>query len=1048
MATSSASATELRIALVLNGGVSLAIWIGGVIHEIDCLRRAEADTEDAAAASYWRALTETNHSGARVDVIAGASAGGINGALLAAAIQGSEPSAPQPLVGTDDECLRETWSKLGDLDRLARSRREVDPPSLLRGDEYIVPKLTEVLEHLLPTTPKRRTDAPLYLYLTATDLRLGREVRFQTSATPITERDHRVIFRFVGNPIAGLDDLPEAPEKPEMLGTSLPLNRDNARRLARAARASSSFPGAFPPHEATLDGEPEVDGRPVAHHLVDGGILDNQPFDPVLDRISVMPADGRSSRIVLYVVPYVTAADDQHGAGARNRPPKTSSPGLVEVIRSSSLTRDLPKLESLRRVERDRTAGSIAAMHRRAVGNHGERVCDAAPLLFDLYREVQRQELSQRVAEWWVSPETRGSGAFGGDERDADAYATAREVPEGDLRFEPLLPASDWCAASRRWLSPEEDRPWCWGFTKAERISHGILVERALQQPGDRAERVRSAATNLAIATRVALRARRSEYNRIVRLAIADESARALEEDRAPQPFSFDAACDAFVASHQVCRARLVTVDDALSALVDELRLALDMPSREAVFAELFAAEVVSNAAGTRSPAPPQFDFYRVSAQPPATGGGTRVEPTAVHSAKTPQAKLAGMDLGHFAAFLKESWRANDWMWGRLDAVSWLGTALYDDEQAELRQAWVRGRQLQILREELPALADAAENDEKRGFSSTCDVSRWRRQKATHMKAIEGMTRRFDAEPAPAVADADADLLIDTFTAWQRDPRSIEEEAGSRAGVSTATQLAAVAARAFSGTASGLPGPVRGAVAAARGATSATNSLSVTFTRAPALGVAFVIALSALAVLLATRGAGVAALVSPALIALAMVGAWATYGWLSSPPAWWRVATLGVLGAGVCATSRLVEHPAGWNSGGPTTGWAIVWWVTALATVAVAVGWFGYVGCTVWCTRAARVRAWRALRLVRTGFGLALLVLLAMTLMRTAWMHMAHLADDGENGIEGWFDDHRIVQIALVVLVVLALLAPIAELMADVVNVYRRRRRRRASKHD
>lgn len=32
--------TELRVALVLNGGVSLAVWMSGVVHEIDRLRRA------------------------------------------------------------------------------------------------------------------------------------------------------------------------------------------------------------------------------------------------------------------------------------------------------------------------------------------------------------------------------------------------------------------------------------------------------------------------------------------------------------------------------------------------------------------------------------------------------------------------------------------------------------------------------------------------------------------------------------------------------------------------------------------------------------------------------------------------------------------------------------------------------------------------------------------------------------------------------------------------------------------------------------------------
>ena len=33
----------------------------------------------------------------------------------------------------------------------------------------------------------------------------------------------------------------------------------------------------------------------------------------------------------------------------------------------------------------------------------------------------------------------------------------------------------------------------------------------------------------------------------------------------------------------------------------------------------------------------------------------------------TPASKLTGMQFHHFGAFYKASWRANDWMWGRLD---------------------------------------------------------------------------------------------------------------------------------------------------------------------------------------------------------------------------------------------------------------------------------------------------------------------------------------------------------------------------------------------
>ena len=46
----------------------------------------------------------------------------------------------------------------------------------------------------------------------------------------------------------------------------------------------------------------------------------------------------------------------------------------------------------------------------------------------------------------------------------------------------------------------------------------------------------------------------------------------------------------------------------------------------------------------------------------------------------TADQKLAGMSLHGFGAFLKRSWRANDWIWGRLDAVKILMLVLLTPE--------------------------------------------------------------------------------------------------------------------------------------------------------------------------------------------------------------------------------------------------------------------------------------------------------------------------------------------------------------------------------
>jgi hypothetical protein len=84
-----------------------------------------------------------------------------------------------------------------------------------------------------------------------------------------------------------------------------------------------------------------------------------------------------------------------------------------------------------------------------------------------------------------------------------------------------------------------------------------------------------------------------------------------------------------------------------------------------------------------------------------------------------PNVKLAGDDLGHFGAFLKRAWRANDWMWGRLDAASALGaicTRLGLSEASAT--SVVEEAQRAIVREEAPAIVQAIVHDLANGARS------------------------------------------------------------------------------------------------------------------------------------------------------------------------------------------------------------------------------------------------------------------------------------------------------------------------------------------
>jgi predicted acylesterase/phospholipase RssA len=81
----------IRLALVMNGGVSLAVWMGGVTHE---LTRLLGRDPKGPSQAWERVLTVPEDNDGRprprrrvaVDYAAGTSAGGLNGCLLATSL--------------------------------------------------------------------------------------------------------------------------------------------------------------------------------------------------------------------------------------------------------------------------------------------------------------------------------------------------------------------------------------------------------------------------------------------------------------------------------------------------------------------------------------------------------------------------------------------------------------------------------------------------------------------------------------------------------------------------------------------------------------------------------------------------------------------------------------------------------------------------------------------------------------------------------------------------------------------------------------------------
>ncbi len=906
---------EVRLALVMNGGVSLAIWIGGVTHEIDALRRSydePADGEGRTTALY-RSLCSVLRQRVVVDVVSGASAGGINGALLVAAIHN----------GVRLPGLRETWISLGDFRRLLRATSEVEPSSILRGDDYVLVELRsrfdEIFSRAAPATSRRT-----FLYITGTDI-YGRPTTFADSTgRQFDERDHRVTFRFVSQPR-------NAPEPRPPTVVTMPKEVDlhdprAAELLSRASRSTSSFPGAFEAHELRFERADEP-GESTPRWLIDGGVLDNQPFNPVLNQIALMPADVPVRRVVAYVIPYVTEPQ-RAGTASPAASGEPAKPTLLDTVGAAGeLPRGLPKLESLERVQREQRAAREAHEGRLSLLAMPGLV-DAARELVPAYRSVRHRAVLANILAWRRASFVVGRGPGGRDEvLDPAPLGVQRRLPQVDPDGMEALP----------WLPPqalpadglwEPGTPWRWGLSPAERIAAealAVLHGQAQGQLAEGSEAPQQVVDARALASRLVWRLREAQSE------FAEDMQGHARGSRGAPDESQDAADAAFLEEARVVYERVW--GEELGSRMTELDATLEQVRAAGVNAptvgQLLASEVVRHAAGIEMPASQsRFVFLYMSAGLRNALG---------HPADSPETKLAGMKLNHFAGFLKRSWRANDWLWGRLDGTEHLLRAILDldylaglrkDDQgldarlaalafdvesngapdapamAALSRAWEKTLlaegvalagagpreqfaaaleracalqaerdstavryldvcrsalaarlQLEVLAEDLERVAVAAEEDLEDGGARTAIGADWARS---------WNTRVAREEEAPSLAFLQAQF--ESLRIGQENPRT---ELTSRLAIRLLAQGAAVASSALAGSGGGAPLFVRGLLGVLRGITRFGASVVRLVVDTPALGLAVLVALTALVVWGLTDASALAG----ALLPLAAIGA-------------------------------------------------------------------------------------------------------------------------------------------------------------------------------
>lgn len=349
---------ELRIALVCYGGVSLAVYMHGVTKELWHLARASRAFHSgegplSGSADVYQALLRAieAESGIRLrvlpDIVSGASAGGINAVFLAQAIHSGaslEPLTDLWLDNADVERLldpdaRPLWrfakfwaqpiawwvlSRPGNavsesvapetrdevrrkVSRFIRGRWFEPPFSGIGMSALLFDALQTMAEGDLGQ-PLLPAGHPLDLFVTATDFRGYIAMLRLNSPAVVEENEHRMPMSFHG--IVGREP-----------GRSLadPLE------LTLAARATSSFPGAFPPVTlAEIDGLAQAAGRQwwnrqaflqrvmPAHvmaesteavALIDGSVLINRPFSGAIAALHGRPAHREIDRRFVYIDP-------------------------------------------------------------------------------------------------------------------------------------------------------------------------------------------------------------------------------------------------------------------------------------------------------------------------------------------------------------------------------------------------------------------------------------------------------------------------------------------------------------------------------------------------------------------------------------------------------------------------------------------------------------------------------------------------------------------------------------------------------------------------
>ena len=735
---------ELRLALICYGGVSLAIYMHGVTREIWHMVRSSRAFHDAVPATggseavYHDLLAEMSRvSGTKLrvltDIIAGSSAGGINGIFLSQAI----------VTGQSLEPLTDMWLEMADVDILLdpdarplsrfskfwatpiawmilrRRGGTVERTVAKEAQDEVATKLSrfvrarwfappfggnvfskllldalKAMEASKAGSPLLPINQPLDLFVTVTDFNGHDQILRLNSPPEVTESEHRITVDFSTRGRTGLADMAE---------------------LIFAARATASFPGAFPPFsvrelDRLLAREnvpwlgrnaflkrilPQQFAANAAEDtmLIDGSVLANAPFNQAIAALRNRPARREVDRRFVYIDPKPGRPSFRFGRrnadGSADNPRKP--PGFFATIfgATSNIPREQPIRDSLEKIT-----------------GRSERIERMRQVIDSLRNEVETtveallgktwflsQPTAVRMQKWRQSAQEKAILAAGFSYRAYghlklagvvdDIVATARRsLPDANNGFFRDLRAALWSEIRTRGLDsmPHDSGKQATKQSIAFFGSHDLRFR--IRRLRFLARHLTEEVENVIDVPEKDITQIRDAIYRCLAMYLDLETAEFLGVD-------FAIAAKAGVTNpaglmdHLAAQRDLVQTDLRVDEILCAALLALPLEARRAMLLGYlgYALYDIATLPLLQDEGFDEFDPVKVD----------RISPEDCNSIRKggAAATLKGIEFNNFGAFFSRSYRENDYLWGRLHGAE---------------------RLIDILVSSLPAGHDFAEN--------------------------------------------------------------------------------------------------------------------------------------------------------------------------------------------------------------------------------------------------------------------------------------------------------------------------------------------------